>query len=234
FGPTFRAEKSKTRRHLTEFWMLEPEIAYAGLDEICDVAEGMLRHTLRQVLANRRSELEDLERDPAVLEAWDCEFPRLTYDAVAELLVAWKKEGRLESDFQPGDDLGAPDETAIGDHFGVPVMVTHWPSAVKAFYMKRAPGDDSKVLGVDIVAPGAGEIVGGSVREDDLALLQERIRRHELPEDAFSWYLDLRRFGSVPHGGFGIGLERTLAWLAGIQHVRECIPFPRTLERLRP
>ncbi len=234
FGPVFRAEKSKTRRHLTEFWMLEPEIAFAGLEEVCDLAEGLLRATLRRVLERRRPELEDLGRDPAVLEAWDRPWPRMRYSEVAELLGAWKEEGRLDSQFQPGDDLGAPDETALGEHFGLPVHITHWPAEVKAFYMKREDGEDSPVLGVDIIAPGAGEIVGGSVREDDLATLERRIREHGLPEEAFSWYLDLRRYGSVPHAGFGVGLERTLAWIAGVEHLRECIPFPRTLQRLRP
>ncbi len=234
FGPTFRAEKSKTRRHLTEFWMLEPEMAFAGLDEVCTLAEGLLRFTIRRLLERRRAELQDLGRDPAVLEAWDAPFPCIRYAEAAELLVRWRAEGRLDSTFTPGDDFGAPDETALGEHFGLPVMVTHWPAAVKAFYMKRDPGDEDVVLGVDIIAPGAGEIVGGSVREDDLETLRRRIREHGLEEEPFAWYLDLRRYGSVPHAGFGIGLERTLAWLAGIEHVRECIPFPRTLQRLRP
>ncbi|KAA3610797.1 MAG: asparagine--tRNA ligase [Planctomycetota bacterium] len=234
FGPTFRAEKSKTRRHLTEFWMLEPEIVYAGLPEVCQLAEGMLRYTLRQVLQNRKQDLLDLDRDPAVLEAWDREFPSITYHQAADLLLQWKAEGKLDSQFERGDDLGAPDETALGEHFGAPVMITHWPAEVKAFYMKRDPENEDLVLGVDIIAPGAGEIVGGSVREDDLDLLQARIQAHDLPEEAFRWYLDLRRFGSVPHGGFGIGLERTIGWIAGVEHVRECIPFPRTMTRLQP
>lgn len=232
FGPVFRAEKSKTRRHLTEFWMLEPEIAYADLDEICATAEGLIRHTIRRVLSECGTELRDLERDPAVLEAWDAPFPRLTYDEAADLLTGWKADGSLESEFQPGDDLGAPDESALGEHFGRPVMVTHWPAEVKAFYMKRDAG--GRVLGVDIIAPVAGEIVGGSVREDDLALLEQRVADHDLPEEAFRWYLDLRRYGTVPHGGFGLGLERTVAWLSGTEHVRECIPFPRTISRLAP
>lgn len=234
FGPVFRAEKSKTRRHLTEFWMLEPEIAFAGLDEICAVAEGMLRATIRQVLEQGAQDLADLERDPAVLRGWDREFPRLRYHEAADLLLAWQAEGRYPSEFRRGDDLGAPDESALGEHFGCPVMVTHWPVEVKAFYMKRDPADPSLALGVDIIAPVAGEIVGGSVREDDLEALLGRIRAHELPEEAFRWYLDLRRYGSVPHGGFGIGLERTVSWLAGVEHVRECIPFPRTLQRIYP
>ncbi len=234
FGPTFRAEKSKTRRHLTEFWMLEPEMAYAGLDEICATAEGMIRHCLRQVLQKCAQDLEDLERDPQVLRDWDQPFPRLRYDEVAEILMEWQKEGRYESQFRPGDDLGAPDETVLGAHYQRPVMVTHWPSAIKAFYMKRDPAQPERVLGVDIVAPVAGEIVGGSVREDDHDLLLARIRHEQLPEEAFRWYLDLRRYGSVPHGGFGLGLERTVAWICGVEHLRECIPFPRTTERLTP
>jgi asparaginyl-tRNA synthetase len=234
FGPTFRAEKSKTRRHLTEFWMLEPEMAYAGLDEICSTAEGLIRHCLREVLAKCGPELEDLERDPQVLRDWDQPFPRLRYDEAAELLMQWQAEGRYESQFRPGDDLGAPDETALGAHYGRPLMVTHWPSAIKAFYMKREPGRPDRVLGVDIVAPLAGEIVGGSVREDDHDLLLERIRHEQLPEEFFRWYLDLRKFGTVPHGGFGLGLERTVAWICGVEHLRECIPFPRTMDRLTP
>ena len=232
FGPTFRAEKSKTRRHLTEFWMLEPEIAYADLDEVCDVAEGMLRHTLRVVAADCAGELADLDRDPQTLLDWDREYPRLRYDDAAELLMKWQEEGRYESEFRPGDDLGAPDETVLGEHYGCPVMVTHWPAEVKAFYMKQ--DGEGRALGVDIIAPTAGEIVGGAVREDDHDTLLGRIRAHELPVEAFQWYLDLRKYGSVPHGGFGIGLERTVSWITGVEHVRECIPFPRTIQRLNP
>ena len=232
FGPTFRAEKSKTRRHLTEFWMLEPEIAFANLEDVCDVAENMLRYTLRQVLQHNQQDLMDLERDPSVLEKWDCAFPRLKYEDAANLLLQWKEEGRYDSEFQRGDDLGAPDETMLGQHFGCPVMVTHWPAAVKAFYMKQ--DGEGHALGVDIIAPTAGEIVGGAVREEDAEVLLQRIHDHDLPEEAFQWYLDLRRYGSVPHGGFGIGLERTVSWITGVEHVRECIPFPRTLGRLNP
>jgi asparaginyl-tRNA synthetase len=234
FGPTFRAEKSKTRRHLTEFWMLEPEFAFATLEEVCDLAEGMIRYTIEQVLTRCQNDLTDLDRDPAILEAWNREFPRLRYDQAAQMLMEWKAAGKYESDFSPGDDLGAPDETMLGEHYGCPVMVTHWPKEIKAFYMKRDAGDPGKVLGVDIIAPTAGEIVGGAVREDDFELLKGRILEHDLPLEAFEWYLDLRRFGSVPHGGFGIGLERTVSWLTGVEHVRECIPFPRTLQRIYP
>ena len=234
FGPTFRAEKSKTRRHLTEFWMLEPEMAFADLDDVCDLAEGMLRYTIDQVLERCQSELSDLDRDPAVLEGWNQEFPRLKYDEAAELLIKWQEEGLYESEFKPGDDLGAPDETMLGKHFGCPVMVTHWPIEVKAFYMKRDEDDPTKALGVDIIAPTAGEIVGGAVREESYEVLKQRILDHDLPLESFQWYLDLRRFGSVPHGGFGLGLERTISWLTGVEHVRECIPFPRTLQRIYP
>jgi asparaginyl-tRNA synthetase len=234
FGPTFRAEKSKTRRHLTEFWMLEPEFVYASLEDVCDLAEGMIRYTLEQVLAHNQQDLLDLERDASVLEGWNTDFPRLRYDDAAKQLMEWKAAGKYESDFQPGDDLGAPDETMLGEHYGCPVMVTHWPAEVKAFYMKRDEADPSKALGVDIIAPVAGEIVGGAVREDDHDVLKQRILDHDLPLDAFQWYLDLRKFGSVPHGGFGIGLERTVSWITGVEHVRECIPFPRTLQRIYP
>ncbi|MDP6849930.1 MAG: asparagine--tRNA ligase [Planctomycetota bacterium] len=234
FGPTFRAEKSKTRRHLTEFWMLEPEMAWANLEDVCDLAEGMIRYTIRQLLEHSQADLADLERAPATLEGWDRDWPRLRYDDAAKMLLEWQAEKKYESDFKPGDDLGAPDETALGEHFGCPVMVTHWPKEVKAFYMKRDPEDESRVLGVDIIAPTAGEIVGGAVREDNYDVLLGRIHDHDLPEEAFEWYLDLRKFGSVPHGGFGIGLERTVSWLAGVEHVRECIPFPRTLQRIYP
>jgi len=232
FGPTFRAEKSKTRRHLTEFWMLEPEIAFADLSDVCDVAENMLRYTLQQVLLHNRQDLEDLDRDPALLEGWDRAFPRVPYDDAAKMLLKWQEEGLYESDFKPGDDLGAPDETMLGQHFGCPVMITHWPAEVKAFYMKQ--DDSGHALGVDIIAPTAGEIVGGAVREESYEVLKQRIADHELPEEAFQWYLDLRRFGSCPHGGFGIGLERTVSWISGVEHVRECIPFPRTINRLTP
>ncbi len=234
FGPVFRAEQSKTRRHLTEFWMLEPEIVYAGLDEVCDLAEGMVRHAIREVLTHCVNDLDDLERDTSVLQAWDKEWPRMTYDEAAALLVSWQQENLYDSEFAPGDDFGAPDETALGEHFGCPIMVTHWPVETKAFYMKRDPDDPTKALGVDVIAPTAGEIVGGAVREDDHDALLSRIKEHDLSVEDFQWYLDLRKFGSVPHGGFGIGLERTVSWLAGVEHVRECIPFPRTLTRLRP
>ena len=167
-----------------------------------------------------------------MLEAYDVDFPRLTYADAAKMLMAWQESGEYESDFKPGDDLGAPDETMLGQHYGCPVMVTHWPAAIKAFYMKR--DGDGNALGVDIIAPTAGEIVGGAIREDDEDTLRQRIIEHDLPLEAFAWYLDLRKFGSVPHGGFGLGLERTISWISGVEHIRECIPYPRTISRLHP
>ena len=230
FGPTFRAEKSKTRRHLTEFWMLEPEMAFAELDDVLALAEDMLCHVAAAVLARRRPELEALERDVAKLEAIRKPFPRITYDEAAAILVA-----HPDSSFVPGDDFGAPDETILSNAYDRPLMVTHYPSAVKAFYMKRDPARPERCLCVDVLgSEGVGELIGGSQREDDLDLLLARLREHELPESEFEWYLDLRRYGSVPHSGFGLGLERTVAWLAGVEHIREAAPFPRTMYRLRP
>jgi len=229
FGPTFRAEKSKTRRHLTEFWMLEPEVAFATLEDILELSEDMLVYVAEQVLARRKIELEVLERDVAKLAAIQKPFPRITYDEAAEIL-----KGHPESTFRYGDDLGAPDETILSLRSERPTMITHYPAAVKAFYMKRESGSD-KVKCVDVIGPeGVGEIIGGSQREDDLDLLLHRIREEKLPEEAYQWYLDLRRYGSVPHSGFGLGLERTVAWLAGVEHVREAIPFPRTMYRMEP
>jgi len=229
FGPTFRAEKSKTRRHLTEFWMLEPEVAFATLEDVCDLAEDMLVHVAAEVLRRRRPELEVLERDLTKLAAIQKPFPRLTYDQAAAIL-----KDHPDSTFQYGEDLGAPDEMILSLRHDRPVMITHYPTAVKAFYMKREPGTD-KVKCVDVIGPeGVGELIGGSQREDDLELLLERIRHEKLPEEAFQWYLDLRRYGSVPHSGFGLGLERTVAWIAGVEHVREAIPFPRTMYRMEP
>ncbi|HUR27871.1 MAG TPA: asparagine--tRNA ligase [Planctomycetota bacterium] len=230
FGPTFRAEKSKTRRHLTEFWMLEPEVAYATLEDIMVLAEEMLAFVVAQVLERRPAELAALERDVTKLQKIVAPFPRLTYDEAAKILAATP-----ESTFQYGDDFGAPDETILSNKFDRPVLVHRYPKEVKAFYMKRDPADPSKALCVDVLgSEGVGEIIGGSQREDDLDLLLGRIREHKLPEEAFQWYLDLRRYGSVPHAGFGLGLERTVAWICGIEHVREAIPFPRTIYRLTP
>ncbi len=230
FGPTFRAEKSKTRRHLTEFWMLEPEVAFADLDDVMQLAEDMIVHVVGEVLRRRRTELEVLERDLSKLEAIQGPFPRITYDEAAKILA-----DHPESEFVYGDDFGAPDETIISSHFDRPVLVHRYPAAVKAFYMKRDPEDETKALAVDLLGTeGVGELIGGSQREDDLDVLLGRIREHELPQEAFEWYLDLRRYGSVPHGGFGLGLERFVAWIAGVPHVREASPFPRMMTRLSP
>jgi len=230
FGPTFRAEKSKTRRHLTEFWMLEPEMAYATLDDVMQLAEDMLVFLAAEVLRRRRPELEALERDLSKLEAVRSPFPRLSYDEAAKVLSE-----HPGSEFRYGDDFGAPDETVLSNRYDRPVMVHRYPAEVKAFYMKRDPADPSKALCVDVLgSEGVGELIGGSQREDDLEALERRIAEHGLPKEAFEWYLDLRRYGSVPHGGFGLGLERTVAWIAGVEHVREAIPFPRMLYRLYP
>ncbi|NOT32304.1 MAG: asparagine--tRNA ligase [Planctomycetes bacterium] len=229
FGPTFRAEKSKTRRHLTEFWMLEPEVAFATLEDVLELAEDMLVHTVAEVLRRRKPELEVLERDLTKLAAIQKPFPRMTYDQAAAIL-----KDTPDSTFRYGDDLGAADETILSLRHDRPVMITHYPAAVKAFYMKREPASD-KVKCVDVIGPeGVGELIGGSQREDDLELLLHRIREEKLPEEAYQWYLDLRRYGSVPHSGFGLGLERTVAWIAGVEHVREAIPFPRTMYRMEP
>jgi asparaginyl-tRNA synthetase len=230
FGPTFRAEKSKTRRHLTEFWMLEPEVAYANLGDIMKLAEELLAFVVAQVLERRPAELAALERDVSKLQKIVAPFPRLSYDEAAKILAA-----HPDSTFKYGDDFGAPDETILSNMHDRPLLVHRYPKEVKAFYMKRDPEDPSKCLCVDVLgSEGVGEIIGGSQREDDLELLLGRIREHKLPEEAFQWYLDLRRYGSVPHAGFGLGLERTVAWICGIEHVREAIPFPRTIYRLTP
>ena len=230
FGPTFRAEKSKTRRHLTEFWMLEPEMAYAELEDVMQLSEDMLVAVVAEVLERRPKELEALERDLSKLEAIQSPFPRLSYDEASAIL-----QEHPDSEFVHGDDFGAPDETILSERYDRPLLIHRYPKEVKAFYMKRDPEDDSKCLCVDVLgSEGVGEIIGGSQREDDLDVLQERIEAHELPEKAFEWYLDLRRYGSVPHGGFGLGLERTVAWICGIPHVREASPFPRMMTRLEP
>jgi asparaginyl-tRNA synthetase len=229
FGPTFRAEKSKTRRHLTEFWMVEPEVAYAGLAEVMDLAEDLVVEVVARVLDRRRRELRALERDTSRLEVVQKPFPRITYDEAVALLqtkglpIEW------------GGDFGGPDETALSEHFDRPVMVHHYPAAVKAFYMKPDPEREELALGVDVLAPeGYGEIIGGGERLSDLDLLLQRIAAHDLPREAFEWYLDLRRYGTVPHGGFGMGIERVVAWICRVDHVRETIPYPRMLHRLYP
>ncbi len=229
FGPTFRAEKSKTRRHLTEFWMVEPEVAYLDLDGDMDLAEDFLVSVVQNVLKNRRAELEILERDLSKLERVQKPFPRIRYE---EAIAILNKKGK---DTKFGDDFGADEETAISEEFDRPVMIHRYPAAIKAFYMKRDPKDPRVALALDVIAPeGYGEIIGGAQREDDLATLEERIREHNLPREAFEWYLDLRRFGSVPHAGFGLGVERTVQWICGVHHVRETIPFPRLMGKIEP
>ena len=229
FGPTFRAEKSKTRRHLIEFWMVEPEVAYATLEDVMQLVERFVEGIVGRVLEERREDLKVLERDVAALERVKTPFPRLSYDDAAKLLVS------KGVPFESGNDFGGTDETVLTEEFDRPFFVHRFPAAVKAFYMKRDPGDERLSLSCDLLAPeGYGEIVGGGEREDSLDRLVERIREHELPMDAFEWYLDLRRYGSVPHGGFGMGIERTLTWICGIEHLRETIPFPRMLNRMRP
>ncbi|HEX3702834.1 MAG TPA: asparagine--tRNA ligase [Vicinamibacterales bacterium] len=229
FGPTFRAEKSKTRRHLTEFWMVEPEMAYADLEDVMELAEGLVVSVVARVLDKRRHELSVLERDTSKLESVQSPFPRISYDEAVKRLqvkglpIEW------------GGDFGGPDETAISQEFDRPVMVHRYPSAIKAFYMKPDPERADLALGVDVLAPeGYGEIIGGGERLADLDLLLERIEAHQLPKEAFEWYLDLRRYGTVPHGGFGMGIERVVAWICGLEHVRETIPYPRMLYRLYP
>jgi asparaginyl-tRNA synthetase len=235
FGPTFRAEKSKTRRHLTEFWMVEPEMAFATLDDVMDLSERFLSHIARRVLAERQDELKVLERDQSKLENIIAPFPRVHYDDAVKMLHEGFEKGELPTKFEWGGDFGAPDETYISSKFEKPVMVHHYPAAVKAFYMARDPERPELALGVDVLAPeGYGEVIGGGERATSLSFLQEQIKEHGLPEEAFDWYLDLRRYGSVPHAGFGMGIERCTAWMCGIEHVRETIPFPRMLYRLKP
>ncbi|MDW5265878.1 MULTISPECIES: asparagine--tRNA ligase [Acidobacteriaceae] len=285
FGPTFRAEKSKTRRHLTEFWMIEPEVAYAGLDDIMDLAEAFITHIVTRVLESHRADLKVIGRDVSKLEpiiassehstnqnavilseaknprispeapqtstaaeapipaptgvegasAARSAFPRLSYDEAHAMLEKAYAEGKLENPHQYGDDFGSPDETYISSQFDRPVMVHRYPAAIKAFYMQPDPADPTKALCVDVLAPeGYGEIIGGSQRVDSYDLLKSRIEEHNLPLAAFQWYLDLRQYGSVPHAGFGMGIERVVAWLCGLDHVRETIPFARTLNRIYP
>ena len=229
FGPTFRAEKSKTRRHLTEFWMVEPEMAYADLDDTITLAEGLVVAVVARVLDRRATELKVLERDTTVLERVAPPFPRISYDEAVS---------RLKERGQPlewGGDFGGTDETVLSSLFDRPVAVTHYPSQVKAFYMKPHPERPEVSLSVDVLAPeGYGEIIGGGQRIDDYDLLLRRIQEHGLPQQPFEWYLDLRRFGSVPHSGFGMGIERVVAWICGLEHIRETIPYPRMLYRIYP
>jgi asparaginyl-tRNA synthetase len=235
FGPTFRAEKSKTRRHLTEFWMVEPEVAYAELDDVMQLAEGLISFIVKRCLEHRRADLQTIGRDVSKLEKIEPPFPRISYDDAVKNLQEGHAKGALEAKFEWGGDLGSPDETYLSAQFDKPVMVHRYPAKVKAFYMEPDPQRPELVLCVDVLAPeGYGEIIGGSQRMASHELLLQRIHEHGLPEEAFKWYLDLRKFGSVPHGGFGMGIERAVAWICGLEHVRETIPFPRMLYRLYP
>jgi asparaginyl-tRNA synthetase len=250
FGPTFRAEKSKTRRHLTEFWMIEPEVAFLELDGLLNLAEAFITHIVTTVLAHHRADLKVIGRDIAKLEAVIAPaspngaegtsaarsaFPRLSYDEAHAMLDEAYKAGKIEAPHKYGDDFGSPDETYISSQFDKPVMIHRYPAAFKAFYMQPDPLDPTKALCVDVLAPeGYGEIIGGSQRIDSYDLLKSRIEEHNLPLDAFQWYLDLRKYGSVPHSGFGMGIERAVAWICGLDHVRETIPFARTLNRIYP
>jgi asparaginyl-tRNA synthetase len=229
FGPTFRAEKSKTRRHLAEFWMVEPEVAFNDLNDDMELAEDFLEYIVQTVLKDCEQELKVLERNTALLQNVKKPLPRISYDEAVEIL---HQKG---INFEWGGDFGGTDETVISEQFDRPVMVHRYPSEVKAFYMKRDPENPKVALAVDVLAPeGYGEIIGGSQREDDLDVLLQRIKAHNLPQEAFEWYLDLRRFGTVPHAGFGLGLERTVGWICGLEHVRETVPFPRMMYRLTP
>ncbi len=230
FGPTFRAEKSKTRRHLTEFWMVEPEVAFMDLDGDMQLMEEMVSHVVQTVLSKHETDLATvLERDVAKLRAVKAPFPRITYTEAVEVIqkaghpMAW------------GDDIGGDEETVVASQFDRPVMVHRYPASMKAFYFKKDPADPKVALGCDVLAPeGYGEIIGGGQREDDLAALEASIAQHGLPTEAFEWYLDIRRYGTVPHAGFGMGVERCVAWICGLHHVRETIPFPRMMERITP
>jgi asparaginyl-tRNA synthetase len=229
FGPTFRAEKSKTRRHLIEFWMIEPEMAFCDHEESLRIQENFVSYVVQSVLKNCQLELKALQRDISKLEKIKAPFPRISYDEAIKLL---QEKGH---EIKWGDDFGAPDETAIADHFDMPVFITNYPTEIKAFYMKPDPNRPEVVFCADLIAPeGYGEIIGGSQRIDDLELMKSRYQEHHLDEEAYKWYMDLRRYGSVPHSGFGLGLERTVAWICGTEHVRETIPFPRLLNRLYP
>ena len=235
FGPTFRAEKSKTRRHLTEFWMVEPEVAYAELDDLMDLAEGLISFVVKRCVERRRPDLQAIGRDISKLENIEAPFPRISYDDAVKNLQEGHAKGALETRFEWGGDLGSPDETYLSAQFDKPVMVHRYPAKIKAFYMEPDPQRPELALCVDVLAPeGYGEIIGGSQRMASHELLLQRIHEHGLPEEAFKWYLDLRKFGSVPHGGFGMGIERAVAWICGLEHVRETIPFPRMLYRLYP
>ena len=235
FGPTFRAEKSKTRRHLTEFWMVEPEVAYATYEDMMTLGEGLILAIVERVLSERREELNTLERDISKLESIAAPFPRVHYDKAVEMLQQGHAKGELENNFEWGGDFGSPDETYLSNQFGQPVFVHHFPAAIKGFYFEVDKDDPKYALGIDLLAPeGYGEIIGGGERAASLEYLEKQLEAHNLPRESFEWYLDLRRFGSVPHSGFGMGIERCTAWMCGIEHVRETIPFPRMLYRLKP
>lgn len=229
FGPTFRAEKSKTRRHLTEFWMVEPEVAFATVDDMMDLAERMITFVVHRVLERRPEELKSIERDISKLERISMPFPRISYDEAIRIL---QQQG---SEIQWGSDFGGGDETILSEQFDQPVMIHRYPAAVKAFYMEADPDRPEVALCVDVLAPeGYGEIVGGGQRMASYDLLLRQLQEHDLPQKVFDWYLDLRKFGSIPHSGFGMGIERAVTWICGLEHVRETIPFPRMLYRLRP
>ena len=235
FGPTFRAEKSKTRRHLTEFWMVEPEVAYATLDDLMDLAEGLISFLVERCLEQRRADLQIIGRDITKLESVKAPFPRIPYDDAVKMLQEAHGKGALETRFEWGGDFGSPDETYLSSQVDRPVMIHRYPAQVKAFYMEPDPHRPELALCVDVLAPeGYGEIIGGSQRLASHEMLLKRIHEHELPEEAFKWYLDLRKYGGVPHGGFGMGIERAVAWICGLEHVRETIPFARMLHRLYP
>jgi asparaginyl-tRNA synthetase len=235
FGPTFRAEKSKTRRHLTEFWMVEPEVAYAKLDDLMLLAEDFISFIVKRCLEKRRPDLQTIGRDVTKLEKISAPFPRITYDEAVKMLQEAHAKGVLENKFEYGGDFGSPDETYLSAQFDKPVIVNRYPAVVKAFYMEPDPERPDLALCMDVLAPeGYGEIIGGSQRMASYDLLVKRIHEHNLPEEAFKWYLDLRKYGSVPHGGFGMGIERAVSWICGLEHVRETIPFPRMLHRLYP
>jgi asparaginyl-tRNA synthetase len=240
FGPTFRAEKSKTRRHLTEFWMVEPEIAFCDLDQLIEIEEQFISFIVKKVIKERRNELISLNRDIAKLELIEPPFPKISYDDAVDILAKISSETadpekKQLLDFEWGMDFGSPHETELTNQFDKPVFVFGYPTKVKAFYMEPWPGRPDVCKSVDLLAPeGYGEIIGGSERISNYDLLLQRIHDHELPEEAFKWYLDLRKYGSVPHSGFGIGLERTVSWICGIEHIREAIAFPRTIKRVYP
>jgi len=239
FGPTFRAEKSKTRRHLTEFWMIEPEVAFLEFPGLLELAEEFLSYVVGRALDRCKEELKALERDTRFLEKVVPPFPRLRYDEAAKILTSDEAQRKMAEAQAPaftyGNDFGALDETLLTQRFETPVMVTHWPAEIKSFYMQPAPDDPTKALGVDVLAPeGYGEIIGGSQRIHDHDLLLERIKSHGLPVAAFQWYLDIRKYGTVPHSGFGMGIERCVTWISGLQHLREAIPYPRQINRIYP